>query len=222
VACNCDAHRHFQNFIPDLKNHLLGRIRGTSYQGDEHQFTPEDRRSVHFTKNRIYHHKTVRFNYTTYDLRRDEDSVNPEKRADVMLLSHEDDTADPHPYWYARVIGISHIFVQIRDPITRKFSDPKRFDILHVRWFGRNLSVQSGWKAKRLHRIGFIPASDSDAFGFLDPAQVIRGVHLIPRFAGGRTSEYMGPSISRKPSEGNEDWVNFYVNWCVRSVQCPL
>jgi hypothetical protein len=177
---------------------------------------------VHFAKNRIYHHKTVRFNYTTYDLRRDEDSVNPERHADVMLLSHEDDTTDPHPYWYARVIGIFHIFVQIRDPITRKFSDPKRFDVLHVRWFGRNLSVQSGWKAKRLHQIGFIPSSNPDAFGFLDPAQVIRGVHLIPRFAGGRTSEYMEPSICRKLSEGNEDWVNFYVNWCVQSVQRPV
>ena len=135
-----------------------------------------------------------------------------------MLLSHEDDTSDPHPYWYARVIGIFHIFVQMRDPITRKFSDCKRFDVLHVRWFGRNLrdDAQGGWKAKRLHRIGFMPAGSPDAFGFLDPALVIRGVHLIPRFAGGRTSQYLGPTIIRKPSEDNEDWVNYYVNWCVQ------
>jgi hypothetical protein len=48
-----------------------------------------------------------------YDLRRDQDSVSPQRRADVMLLSHEDDTSDPHPYWYARVIGVFHIFVQM-------------------------------------------------------------------------------------------------------------
>lgn len=112
------------------------------------------------------------------------------------------------------MIGIFHLFVQMRDPITRKFSDSKRFDVLHVRWFGRNLQAdaQGGWKAKRLHRIGFLPAGSPDAFGFLDPTQVIRGVHLIPRFAGGRTVEYLGPSIIRKQSEGNEDWVNYYVN----------
>jgi hypothetical protein len=129
-----------------------------------------------------------------------------------MVLSHEEDTTDPHPYWYARVIGIFHVFVQTRDPTTRRFSDPHRFDVLHVRWFGRNLSIPAGWKAKRLYRIGFLPADNPDAFGFLDPAQVIRGIHVIPRFAGGRTSALLGPSIIRNPSEGDEDWVNYYVN----------
>jgi hypothetical protein len=134
-----------------------------------------------------------------------------------MLLSHEDDETNPHPYWYARVIGIFHVFVQTRDPNTRKFSDSKRFDVLHVRWFGRNLDVQAGWKAKRLHQVGFLPANhpELEAFGFLDPAQVIRGVHIVPRFAGGRTSLYLGPSIIRKLSDGHEDWVNYYVNWYV-------
>jgi hypothetical protein len=153
-------------------------------------------------------------------MRRNQDSVNPQRRADVMLLSHEDDTSNPHPYWYARVIGIFHIFIQMRDPTTRQFSAPKRFDVLHVRWFGRNLSAEAlgGWKAKRLHRIGFLPSNGPDAFGFLDPELVIRGVHLIPRFAGGRTSDLLGPSIIRNKNEGGEDWVNYYVNWCVQTV----
>ena len=213
-----------QNFIPRLKDHILGRSPGRTYQGDENTFTQEDRRSVYFTKNRIYHHKTVRINYTTYDLRRDQDSINPQRRADVMLLSHEEDETNPHPYWYARVIGIFHVFVQTRDPNTHKFSDSKRFDVLHVRWFGRDLDAQAGWKAKRLHQIGFLPADNPEleAFGFLDPAQVIRGVHLLPRFAGGRTPQYLGPSIIRKLSDGNEDWVKFYVNWYVRPTQFAM
>jgi hypothetical protein len=135
-----------------------------------------------------------------------------------MLLSHEDeDETNPHPYWYARVIGIFHVFVQTRDPNTHKFSDSKRFDVLHVRWFGRKLGAPAGWKAKRLHQIGFLPALE--AFGFLDPAQVIRGVHLLPRFAGGRTPLYLGPSIIRKLSDGDKDWVSYYVNWYVRLSQ---
>jgi hypothetical protein len=142
-----------------------------------------------------------------------------------MLLSHEDeDETNPHPYWYARVIRIFHIFVQTRDPNTRKFSDSKRFDVLHVRWFGRNLSAQAGWKVKRLHQIGFLPANNPalEAFGFLDPAQVIRGVYLLPHFAGGRTPLYLDPSIIRKLSNGDEDWVNYYMNWYVRPTQIAM
>src|SRR5215472_7879156 len=60
-----------QKFIPRLKNHLLRRIQGKAYEGNEHEFLPEDRHNVHFTRNRIYHHKTICFNYTTYNLRHD-------------------------------------------------------------------------------------------------------------------------------------------------------
>ena len=46
----------------------------------------------------------MRVNYTTYDMRRDQDSLNPRTQADVMLLAHEDLTArNSHPYWYARM-----------------------------------------------------------------------------------------------------------------------
>ena len=38
--------------------------------------------------------------------------------------------------------------------------------------------ARGGWKAKKLHQIGFIEGNE--AFGFIDPADVIRAVHLIP------------------------------------------
>jgi hypothetical protein len=51
-----------------------------------------------------------------------------------------------------------------------------------------------GWKAKKLHQIGFI---EGDAgFGFVNPADVICRVHLIPRFTQGRTKNMLGPSIA--------------------------
>ena len=57
----------------------------------------------------IYQHRVLRVNYTTYDMRRDQDSLNPQSHPDIMLLSHEDKNDDNwHPYWYARVIGIFH------------------------------------------------------------------------------------------------------------------
>ena len=51
--------------------------------------------------------------------------------------------------------------------------------------------------------------------GFLDPEQVIRGVHLIPTFARGHTSERLGPSITCQPTENDEDWEGYYINMYV-------
>lgn len=56
------------------------------------------------------------------------------------------------------------------------------------------------------------------AFGFLDPSDIIRGVHLIPAFAHGTSSCYLGPSIAREFSDeelGDMDWNFFYVNMFV-------
>jgi hypothetical protein len=120
-------------------------------------------------------------NYTTYDLRREQDSINPRTHADIMVLAHEED-ASWHPYWYARVLGIFHMMVEHVGPNSRR-TESKQMDFLLVRWFGRHPGVASGWAAKRLPRVGFLSAGDSGAFGFLDPQEVIRGVHLIPAFA---------------------------------------
>jgi hypothetical protein len=73
------------------------------------------------------------------------------------------------------------------------------------------MSHQSGWKAKRLHRVGFINSEDPAAFAFLDPAHIIRAVHLIPSFAFGRTEDLLPPSIARLPSEKDKDWMYYYV-----------
>ena len=44
----------------------------------------------------------------TYDLRHQQDSINPWTHADIMLLSHEvpNEEVIAHPYWYGRVIRI--------------------------------------------------------------------------------------------------------------------
>ncbi|KAG0691971.1 hypothetical protein DFH29DRAFT_818501 [Suillus ampliporus] len=133
-----------------------------------------------------------------------------------MVLSHEDDEANSHPYWYARIIGAFHALVYYCDPAGNPSSyDPVQVDFAWVRWFGRDLSHHSGWKAKRLHRLGFIPSEDPGAFVFIDPKNIIRGIHLIPAFAFGHTSEYLSPSIIRHPSDNDEDWTYFYLNMFV-------
>ena len=142
-------------------------------------------------------------------MRRQQDSVNPRTHADVIVLAHEDDTA--HPFWYARVIGVFHAMVYHRG----HSSAPQRMDFLWVRWFGLDTDAPGGWARKRLHSVSFIPGDDEGAFGFLDPQEVIRGVHLIPAFARGHTSERLGPSIACQEREADEDWEGYYVNMYV-------
>lgn len=160
---------------------------------------------------------TARFNYTSYDARRIQDVVKPCSHADVMMLSHEDETSEaPHPYWYARVVCIFYVFVRFRIPGSSILTEPERFDILWVRWFGLDSVGSSGWAARRLHMLGFLPSDDSSgpAFGFIDPTQVIRGVHLIPAFSYGTTEEFLGPDKSiayQHPELRNRDYVAYYV-----------
>lgn len=128
------------------------------------------------------------------------------------IFRHKDD----HPYWYARILGVFHINVVYTGDHTPSFNSSQEMDFLWVRWFGRNPNnYQSGWNAKCLHRLGFIPADEPGVFGFLDPHQIIHGIHLIPTFAYGHTDKLLPPSISRPLHENNEDWRFYYVNMFV-------
>lgn len=145
--------------------------------------------------------------YTTYDLRREYDTINSRTHADVMVLSGE--MMPSHPYWYARVLGIFHMetwLVDSGEPVKH------HLEVLWVRWLAPLKSHQSGMKRARLPKVAFVEESDLDAFGFLDPSQVIRGAHLIPAFASGRGTSSLryGKSLAR-PGGELDDWEEQYV-----------
>ncbi|KII83440.1 hypothetical protein PLICRDRAFT_58395 [Plicaturopsis crispa FD-325 SS-3] len=198
------------NFIPQLKSHLLARILGTAAVGDEPSYEASELNCVQFKSDCIFGHATATFNYTTYDLRRDQDTINVNRdRRDVIVTSNEDANEDgfpAHPFWYARVIGIHHANVLYRG--SRK---ARRMEFLRVPWFGIDPEWVGGALNRRLDRVGFVPEGDeSGAFGFLDPAHVLRACHLIPAFALARTTTLLPPSIARDSTQG--DWTNYYVN----------
>ncbi|KAG1888369.1 hypothetical protein F4604DRAFT_1506880, partial [Suillus subluteus] len=58
-----------KDFIPHLKDHLLGRIRGIDYAGDEQEFSDDNRSQVVLANNQLCEHSVLWINYTTYDLR---------------------------------------------------------------------------------------------------------------------------------------------------------
>ncbi|KAJ3766797.1 hypothetical protein FB446DRAFT_708323 [Lentinula raphanica] len=208
----------FQNFLPKLKDHILGRLLGVAQS--DHTFSEAERATVTFMNNRIFRHKVVRLNYTTYDLRRNQDSCNPRTHADIMMLSGDSETCAEHPYWFARIIGIYHVDV-VYSGQRQKFPVHQKFDFLYVRWFGlAREQDRYGIHTKRMPSLGFIDAHDPEAFGFVDPSDVIRACHIIPAYAYEKTTQFLpGPSLARQESDNNEDYFRYYVNmWVDRDM----
>ena len=163
---------------------------------------------VLFKGNRIYQHRLLCINYTTYDLQRDFDSINPRTdHRDIMLLSNSD--ANAHPFSYARVLGIFHANTMYTGPGSRDFQS-RRIKFLWVRWFEVLQDHISGWEQHALDMVRFLPMADTDAFGFVDPADVLRGCHIIPSFADGPLHL---DGIARSRCAGDsDDWKRYYVN----------
>ncbi|KAH9039665.1 hypothetical protein EDB85DRAFT_2141171 [Lactarius pseudohatsudake] len=210
-------HAFKQEFRPRLIDHLYSRIKGRPYDGDEHTFSDQDRDNLIIEKDRMYEHKTIRFRSTTYDAHRMEESANPRTHADVLVLSHEDGSEGQpaFPYWHARIVGIYRFMVRERIEGGTGLSPASQMDVLFVRWFGFDSpDGQSGWGARQLHKVGFLPDTNlqGPAFGFLDPNEVIRMVHLIPDFASVRTKELLtGPSIAARDAHPDGEYPVYYV-----------
>ena len=161
--------------------------------------------------NHVYSAKVMRVNYTTYDVRRDQDSMNPRTQCNIMVTSRETGP-NAHPFWYARVLGVFHVRV-VHTGAAATNRSIQRMEFLWVRWFGIEIGHRYGFKVARLPKVGFVEENDPSAFGFLNPSLVLRGCHLIPSFVNGRTSDLLKTihTAARPPGEF-DDWAAFYVN----------
>ena len=184
---------------------------------DGTQYSLEDLGKVHIVNDRIYDHGTLRINYTTYDLQREYDVVNPRKHANIMTVSSSFDpvsrtASDGHPFRYARILGIYHTDVVYFCPSTRA-SLASTMEFVLVHWYRRDPRFKAGFKRRRLHRLELVPPDKPDAFGFLDPDDIIRGCHLIPAFAHEYEDGWMLPSVAG--NKQTHPWCYYYVNWSV-------
>jgi len=162
----------------------------------------------------MYIKKYIRFNYTTYDLRRAQDTVGSRNQHDIMVLSGSEDDREQNPYWFGCVISIFTVKAFCVDPKRIGGSKPETLDVLYVRWFGQD-EGQSEWglHCGRMPRIGFLPATEPGAFGLVNPVDVIRRPYIEPAFAYGQTDELMGPSsIGRCSGDKDKDYLYYYVN----------
>lgn len=168
--------------------------------------SPPEQHNILFKRNRIYHHNLARFNYMTYNVRRAQDVINPRTpHCNIMLLKHDRiDSERKDNYLYAKVIGIHHV----NAVLSTNIHEFRRIEFLFVRWYE---SVQSHtWDARSLGRVRFQPLESPMAFGFIDPAVVLRGCHIIPAFSRGqRNPGERGIS----PLAGDKyDWREYYIN----------
>ncbi|KAF9642763.1 hypothetical protein BDM02DRAFT_3078692, partial [Thelephora ganbajun] len=85
-------------------------------------------------------------------------------------------------------------------------------DILWVRFYEFDKKYQAGWKARQYYRIHFTNSANQDAFGFLDPQDVLHAAHILPGFRYGRTRALLPTSSARWKSEDDEDWMYYHVN----------
>jgi len=134
-----------------------------------------------------------------------------------MLLAP---TSNEHPYRYARIIGVFHVEAQYLG-VGSSNRGIQSLEFLLVRWFEVDQYAPFGVDSFKLPRVKFAcPGSTSEAFGFVDPSQVLRAIHLIPAFNLGQVADGLGSrSFARQQDrDSNQDWKAFYVNM----YQIPL
>lgn len=223
---------HHQDFVPNLQRHIQPRIRHllAKEQGEpsglacnvpgispalancsQDSILEESSTTVFFKQNRIYKHHIARFNFTTYDVRRGQDIINPNtSHSNIMTLApHFSDNSDAqHPFLYAKVLGIYHANVVYTGEGSVDYNS-RRIEFLWVRWY-RPVGAYLPWSAHRLDSIAFIPMADKEAFGFMDPSDVLRSCYIAPAFSSGRLhSDGIGLSSCAKDAQ---DWARYYVN----------
>ncbi|KAI0028967.1 hypothetical protein K488DRAFT_7820, partial [Vararia minispora EC-137] len=195
----------YTDFEAKLKTHLLQR-----YCGDG----THDLREIEIHNDTIYRHQTIAVNYISYDVRRERDLVHVKTptnaHCDVMMRAQAveaDTSVRRHPYRYARVHGVYHANVFLPGN-TR----PQRTEFLFVRWFRVDTTQQGGPRTKRLDRVSFVDVRLGPAFGFLDPADIVRACHLLPAFAKGKTRDLLSVASQLQDFTDGQDWNYYYVS----------
>jgi hypothetical protein len=113
-----------------------------------------------------------------------------------------------HPYLYGQALGIFHAnvsYIGLLPNGSRSYID-HCIDVIWVRWYKL---YQAGGESG-LNILEPRPLGEGDTLSFIDPAAVLRAVHLIPRFVEGTLNE-------------NVEWVSLLPSWLhYPGIQSPL
>lgn len=117
-----------------------------------------------------------------------------------------------HPYLYGRLIGVYHAnvsFVGVLPDGTRlRAEEFLRLDFGWIHWYQPELAPTK--EEFELDCVSLMSLNHASALGFVDPADILRGVHLVPRFACGKWNQ---SAISKSRMVGYQvPWKSHYVN----------
>ncbi|KAH9938879.1 uncharacterized protein BXZ73DRAFT_99940 [Epithele typhae] len=186
-----------KDFYVRLREYVLSQILGEREHCAHNPlwpwaFTLEEHEGLEITDQRMFSHKTARFNYTNYALRREQDHINIRTHADVIMLAPEDSS---HPYLYARVIGVFHLHARYNGPgAMLQSSTLRRFDLL--------------W-----HRLKFVDheAHPDHAFGFQNLNDVVRAAYIVPAFDHGLCDDDLPPTSLARAGSKAPFYTYYYV-----------
>ncbi|KAG6913605.1 hypothetical protein DXG01_005617 [Tephrocybe rancida] len=205
------------HFSQDLERHLLLRLKTLLDlpQGSEEPSvglqSPMAER-VFYQKDTLYRHHILRVNYTSYDIRRLQDVLNPRTDHRDIILHRRRRLSTKHEYQYARILGVFHVNAIYHGPGHRNYI-AHRMEFVWVRWFqlsdGHDIPAQQGWA--RLSHLSFHSLGDRDAFGFVDPKYILRACHIVPHFRSGLRHPEGAVSLSNLAQNG-KDWHTYCVN----------
>ncbi|KAG1812534.1 uncharacterized protein BJ212DRAFT_1276699 [Suillus subaureus] len=201
-----------KNFLVKLKDHLLEQI-AVPGVGEEN-----DTNKVIIKDNRMYCHNIARFNYTNYDVRRAQDVINPRtSHCNVMVLCAANDVGHQgHKFVYGNMLGVYHVNVIYIGSGMVNYT-PLQMEFLWVCWYEPMAQV-SAWETLTLNQVRFLLMADQYLFNFLDPANVLRGCHIIPCFEKDkRHPEGSGMSAC---AGDKDDWHAYFINQWVRGIIC--
>lgn len=207
--CLADPDNHINlNDATDGPAPVLGGLSSLDVNADNEN----DRDKILFKDDRLYQHRIFRINYTTYDVRRGQDVINPStSHRNIMVLADHGGSSDTsiHRFIYGRVLGIYHANVFYTGTSMHDFQ-PRRVEFLWVRWYAHSSNSPNSWNSYKLNHLTFPPMADDGSFGFLDPSDVLRGCHILPRFhAGKRYRDGIG--LSRITKDAN-DYHSYFQN----------
>ncbi|KAJ3549639.1 hypothetical protein NMY22_g803 [Coprinellus aureogranulatus] len=200
-------------FIPNLKWHLFPRLLEDLGYPVRNAIPGDQWVHVTFKDDRIFSHKMLRMNFTTYDVRRAQDVIHIETpQCNVMLLNNRYNSGTrsvEHPYLYGKVLGVFHADVSYVGYLPGGNSPTpayRRIDFVWVNWYN---FIESKTEFS-LDRLASFPANWEGGLAFIDPSDIIRGVHLIPQFSLGR-SPY--PRVKSKLVAGKQEaWNVYFIN----------
>ena len=176
-----------------MKDHLLSRLYGYEYNGDEHLFTDDERNDLRIVGglNQVIESTILWVNYTTYDICREQDVMRPGPACFAITLLQEN-SPNAHPFWYCQVIRVFHISVLHVGPNAWSRS-PQIMELLWVHWLG----VEPGynWGLREAQLLGSFQTMTISPLAFWIPHSWSVGVILSHVFPTVTRLHYWGKGL---------------------------